>query len=64
MSAEHFGVLVVRIWLEGPDASEFRARVTSTFELEGEPRQGLVASSPEATLQMVKRWLDEFIVSS
>ena len=61
MSAEPIGVLVVRAWLEGPDASRFRARVTSTFELEGAPVQSSLSSSPQAVLEIVERWLDEFV---
>jgi hypothetical protein len=60
---ERIGVLVLRAWVEGrgADARAFRARITSTFELEGEPAHGLVAASPEAALALVKQWLDEFV---
>jgi hypothetical protein len=51
---ERFGVLVLRAWLED-DA--FRARITTTFELEGEPEIQVVAS-PAAALEAVSRWLD------
>jgi hypothetical protein len=58
---ERVGVLVLRAWLEGPGPDEFRARITSTFNLQGEPAHGLAAASPEAALAIVAQWLDEFV---
>jgi hypothetical protein len=54
------GVLVLRAWLEDGDRTRFRARVMSTYALEGEPEAGVVAASPEAVLELVARWLEGF----
>ncbi|MDA0166280.1 hypothetical protein OM076_38805 [Solirubrobacter ginsenosidimutans] len=57
---EVMGVIVVRAWLEDSDPRRFRARITSTFELEGGPEQGEVVGSPQDALAAVARWLERF----
>ena len=54
--------LLIRVWLE--DAGEFRARLlTQRDATAGGPAEELtvaVASSPEAVLDAVRDWLDNF----
>jgi hypothetical protein len=55
------GVLVLRVWLENSDPRRLRGRITSTFELEGEPEHGEVVGSAEDALAAVARWLERFV---
>jgi hypothetical protein len=58
--------LVVRVWLEGgPDG--FRARLTSG-DLAAGPEGGdavtvAVAATPEAVVDAVRAWLDDFVAA-
>jgi hypothetical protein len=63
---ERSAALVVRVWLEGgPDG--FRARLT-TGDLQagleaGEAVTVAVAATPEAVVDAVRAWLDDFVAA-
>jgi hypothetical protein len=59
--------LVVRVWLEGgPDG--FRARLTTGDAGAGTEAAGAitvaVAATPEAVLDAVRAWLDDFVAAA
>lgn len=65
---ENSGVLVIRVWIE-PDGfagalTGFRARITSTVDLEHGAQTVAVAASPEAMVEEVRAWLLRLGVTS
>jgi hypothetical protein len=55
--------LVVRVWLEGgPDG--FRARLTTGDAGAADAITVAVAATPEAVLDAVRAWLDDFVAPS
>jgi hypothetical protein len=60
-SSEPAGLLVIRIWIEGTRAHGFRARITSTVDLESREEFVTVAGSPEAVHDAVDAWLSAFL---
>ena len=59
--AERVGVVVIRVWIEDAHASRLRARITLTDLADGET-DSVVAASPEAILDVVRAYLDAFLV--
>jgi len=49
-------VLVVSVWFETPDASGFRARLTS-HQPDGSVRAWGVAAAPDAVILLTRSWL-------
>ena len=60
-SSEPAGLLVIRIWIEGTRAQGFRARITSTVDLESREEFVTVAGTPEAVHDAVDAWLSAFL---
>jgi hypothetical protein len=58
---ERTGVLVVRVWLEGPPETGFRARVTSTPDLAGHEEFAVTAATPEDVYRAVRIWLEQLV---
>jgi hypothetical protein len=58
---ERVGVLVVRVWAEGPPAEGLRARITTTLDLSSGDEAVTLAGDKEAVLAAVREWLDAFI---
>jgi hypothetical protein len=59
---DRVGVLVLRVWLEGPRPVDFRARITAVSEIGdplGEPRIVVVASVDEAS-DVVRAFVEGF----
>lgn len=52
------GVLIVRVWFEpGHGSEDFRARITSTVDIESSRQEVTAETSPEAVTEVVRRWL-------
>ena len=53
-------LLVVRAWIEGSPETGFRARVTTSLDLDTREQTITAAGSVDAVMAAVRRWLDEF----
>jgi hypothetical protein len=51
-------VLIVRVWVEPGAAEGFRARLTTSQDVESGESDSTVVASPTAVLDAVRRWLD------
>ncbi|WP_448628386.1 hypothetical protein [Geodermatophilus sp. URMC 64] len=63
-AATRSAALLVRVWLEdGPDA--FRARLTTSDTSDGAAAEVTVAvaSAPDAVVDAVRAWLDDFLAA-
>ena len=60
-SSEPAGLLVIRIWIEGTRAQGFRARITSTVDLESRDEFVTMAGTPQAVHDAVDAWLSAFL---
>lgn len=59
--AERGGVVVIRVWIEEGHEKQLRARITLVGDLEGGATESVVASSPEAIVEVVREFLDAFL---
>ncbi len=59
--AQRGGVVVVRVWIEEAHENPLRARITLVRDLEEGATEAVVASSPEAILEVVRQFLDTFL---
>lgn len=57
---DRIGVLVVRIWLDGPEGPP-RARITHTFDLNSCEQVSNGAVSADEILTAVRDWVDAFL---
>lgn len=53
--------LVVRVWCEGPDQGDFRARITRSADLAEADALTSVTSYVDGVLEIVQAWLQEFL---
>jgi hypothetical protein len=51
---ERSAVLVIRIWREGPEAEELRARITHSTDVETAAREQTVAASEDEIVTVVR----------
>lgn len=60
---ERTGLIVVRVWLEGPASDGFRARIMGS---RGAERQQTIETtdSPEVLMATVRRWVALFLDST
>ena len=56
---DRVGVMVVRIWTEGPDGA-LRARLTHSLDLESREERSQAAASAEEIVRIVQEWIDAF----
>jgi len=61
--AARSGVLVVRLWMEGPDGDGLRARVTASAGHGSADLPVATAASADAVATAVRSWLDGFVAS-
>lgn len=61
--AERGGVVVVRVWIEEAHENRLRARITLVGDLEEGATESVVASGPEAVLEVVREFLDAFLAA-
>lgn len=61
---ERTGVLVLRLWIEGPSGGGVRARITSEQQLGGGERISVVTDSASGVVEVVRRWVEDFIATS
>lgn len=55
------GVLVLRVWMEGPGREAVRARITHTDDVTApENERALSAAGVEEVLAVVRAWLESF----
>ena len=59
--AERGGVVVIRVWIEEGHEKPLRARIALVRDLEGGATESVVASSPEAIVEVVREFLDAFL---
>jgi Tfp pilus assembly protein PilZ len=59
-TAERVGVAVVRVWLERPNGTQLRARIT-TQELGDGEEASTVATSIDTILETLRAWLEAFV---
>jgi hypothetical protein len=55
-TAEHFDVLVIKVWRETDAQHPFRARVTYGREIDDAPST-VVTTDPDEVVNTVQRWL-------
>lgn len=60
MGTDRAGVMVVRIWVEGPNRS-LRARLTQTLDLSTREQTSSAAASTEEVLAIVREWVSAFV---
>jgi hypothetical protein len=60
MGTDRAAVMVVRIWVEGPDNS-LRARLTQTLDLGTREQTSHVAATVEEVLALVRDWIGAFL---
>lgn len=58
---DRVGVLVVRVWGEGPFPAGLRARITQTLDLSSGEEVVTTAVDTEAILRAVREWLEAFM---
>ena len=54
-------MLIVRLWRDAGDGTDFRARVLHSQDVEREPQQVELARNPDELLAIVRAWLEEFL---
>lgn len=57
---DRVGVLIVRVWSEGPLSGGLRARITRTLDLSTGEEVVTSASDPQTILVTVQEWLEAF----
>ena len=60
MQHQRTGVLVVRVWTEGPETA-FRARITGTEDILGAAWSTRVVGSAAEVVAVVDGWLEDFV---
>jgi hypothetical protein len=63
MGTDRAAVMVVRIWVEGPDRS-LRARLTQTLDVSTAERTSQVAATTDDVLAIVKEWIAAFVADT
>jgi len=58
-TVERVGVMVIRIWTEGPE-TELRARLTCTLDVSAGRDSSEAVAGGEQVLRAVRRFLEEF----
>jgi hypothetical protein len=59
---ERGGVVVIRVWIEEAHPSRLRARITLTADVQDGETESVVASTPEAVVEVVRGYLDAFLL--
>ena len=55
------GVLVIRVWVDGPDAGDLRARLRASIDIAGGTAEEQACAGREAVVAAVERWLDGYL---
>lgn len=63
MGTDRAAVMVVRIWVEGPERS-LRARLTQTLDLATREETSQVAATTEDVLTLVREWITAFLADA
>ncbi len=58
---ERTGAIVVRIWLERPEVSGLRARITQTVDVSNPELFVTAAASPDEVCERVRAWINLFL---
>ena len=61
VGSERSAVLVIRVWTEGDEAKDLRARITQVVELSQRESSETVAGSRREIVAAVESWLDAFV---
>jgi hypothetical protein len=59
--SERTGVLIVRVWTEGDQGKDLRARITRSLDIAAASEVVSAASSIDEVLAGVRSWLEEFV---
>jgi MoxR-like ATPase len=57
------GVVVIRVWVEGPDR-RLRARVTQTLDVTEREQMVRAAGTPEGVEAIVREWIAAFLAAT
>jgi len=60
---ERTGVLILRVWIDRPAGDRLRARITSEQQLGSGERISVAADSVGGVVDVVRRWIDDFIAT-
>jgi len=58
---ERSAVLVIRVWREGSEAEDLRARITHSADAETPASEQTVTASEDEIVAAVRAWLREFL---